>query len=269
MNSTHVNEPYNLEDLFEDPQQLTDTLSRYLSMRYRKIEGFLGRRARAEQDLVRSELQRIQYFRGSIPGRSLSSDTKPLVSLFEQARKSWNEEAYRRCDGELEKVMRSCSSTDQSNSRQFMRRNSSERILTPEQVKRSCTILRQVRARRGAVGNEPESTRTEPESTRTAPESTRTEPQSLSGGQQADTNKADDRDYGLNCWHLSLKRAKGGSDVPQNDGQFQKIPVRQLLYDEDSPLKRLKRGEADDVLRYVHLSANNMEWAEACTQPAC
>ena len=93
---------YTIEDEYEDPLPPTDSWGRFLSMRFRERRSFYDNLNVQEQQIIWKELHRIEYFRDAFKSRKLStSDTVPLVSLLEEARKHWNAIAFERCERDL------------------------------------------------------------------------------------------------------------------------------------------------------------------------
>lgn len=104
MDSDDSDMAYNVEDKYEDPIQPTDSWGQFLSMRFRDRRTFYDTLSEAEQKLVWKERQRIEYFRETFKERKLSeSDTIPLDYLLEEARRNWNQVAFKRCEHELAK----------------------------------------------------------------------------------------------------------------------------------------------------------------------
>ncbi len=122
---------YSIEDQYEDPIPPTDSWGQFLSMRSRERRAFYDKLNSSEQEMIWKELERIKYFRSTFKSRKLSaSDTIPLDSSLEEARKSWNTIAFERCQRELTK-------------RQSI-----------EAEKRNCHILREVQRRRGFISTD-------------------------------------------------------------------------------------------------------------------
>jgi len=101
MDKSH--QSYDVEDLYEDPIPPNDAWGKFLSMRFSQRPAFYNDLQMSEKELVRKEVQRIEYFRDYFKTRLLSpSDGISLVALLEASRSSWRKIAFGRCKDELE-----------------------------------------------------------------------------------------------------------------------------------------------------------------------
>jgi len=214
---------YSIEDQYEDPIPPTDSWGRFLSMRFRERRAFCDSLNVPEQQMIWKELQRIEYFRDAFKNRSLSaSDTAPLESLLEDARKKWNTAAFERCEAEIAKI---------------------QDVKIQE---RNCHILRAVQKRGGAVPAEGQ-----------FPIISEKDAIDL---ENYNPNEPDYGYNGWLMAFEEDGRQAINSPLCYGEFPHQKISIRQLLYNKrETPLTRI---ENDDQLRYFHLPANNMAWVE-------
>lgn len=219
---------YDVDDLSADPTPPIDAWGQFLSMRYCKRRSFYDRHEPSEQEIIRKEMQRIEYFRDKFKDRHVSpSDATPIVQALELSRTQWRKEAVQRCEKDLFDLQ---GKADESRNRK---------------------ILRQVQ--RWGANTSPDSTDTQ----NAIP--------SEDGAVNRFTNNPDGPDYGYNGWCIVFEDRKVGVDDPLCYGQFphQKISIQELLYsDSESPLKR---SDDKTKLRYFHLPANNMTWVQVRT----
>ena len=227
--SMDSNEPYDVEDKYTDPQPPADSWSQFLSVRFRKRRGWYDGLNDKEQRLVRKEMKRIEYFRKIFQDRKiLGSDRDPLVARLKDARATWNRLAFLRCETELSR----CTAIGND---------------------RSCRILTQVLRRGGDILADDHFI--------------------VFADKDDEKNPAgyseDDRDYGHNGRLMLFKNGENGAEMDDQhcSGKFphQKIEIQHLLHNEE--VKLLKRTDDKNDLRYFHLPANNMAWAEVGRVP--
>jgi hypothetical protein len=227
---------YAVEDLYEDPIPPNDAWGRYLSMRFSRRPDFYRSLQNFDKDLIRKEVQRIDYFREYFKQRKLSSsDRIPLVASLELVRSIWRKESFARSESEL-----ASSETKLSTS-------------ASPTLERECCILRQVRRW---------------ETPEYASYQSLLSPENYIRDLELRVDGADDNpnvsNYGYNGWIIVFNKGGDGVslDHPLCHGRFpnQKISIQQLLYNkEETPLKRTKNK---NQLRYFHLPANSMKWVE-------
>lgn len=216
---------YDVDDIYTDPTPPIDAWGQFLSMRYCQRRSFYDRHEPSEQELIRKEMQRIEYFRSKFKDRHASpSDTTPIVEVLEHSRTQWRKEAIQRCEKDLFDLQ---GKADEPRNGKILRR------------------VKQWRAN-------------------TSPDhaDTQNAMPSEDGVANRFTNNPDGPDYGYNGWCIVFENRKVGVDDPLCYGQFphQKISIQELLYSEsESPLKR---SDDKTKLRYFHLPANNMTWVQ-------
>jgi hypothetical protein len=124
--------PYLVEDQYENPIPPNDAWGKFLSMRFSQRPAFYDGLEMSEKELIRKEVQRINYFREYFKTRLLSSsDRTPLITSLEASRSNWRKEAFRRCKDEL--------AIYQAKMAEFGDNNTSSPWL-----KRNCHVLSQV-----------------------------------------------------------------------------------------------------------------------------
>jgi hypothetical protein len=235
MDKSH--QSYDVEDLYEDPIPPNDAWGKFLSMRFSQRPAFYNGLQISEKELIRKEVQRIEYFRGYFKTRLLSpSDHISLEASLEASRSNWRKMAFGRCKDELE-ICQAQRATFGDNPR----------------LERNSCILKQVQLWESKEYSDLQSSL-----------STENYIHSLA----VQTSHADDNpnesNYGYNGWVIVFEKGVKGItiDHPLCHGQFpnQKISIQRLLYNKSKT--PLKRTENKDTLRYFHLPANNMKWVE-------
>lgn len=232
-------QPYTVKDQYEDPIPPNDAWGIFLSMRFSQRQAFYNGLKNSEKELVRKEVQRIEYFREYFKERRLSpSDRTPLINSLEVSRSNWRKIALERCEKALA-----------DRQAEIAKRGGDPRL------DRNCCILRQVKL----WGSEDHSDLQNSESA-----------ENYILDQAARANRDDDNpnksNYGYNGWVIVFEKGGEGLTIehPLCHGRFpnQKISIQQLLYNKSGT--PLKRTENKNLLRYFHLPANNMAWVEVC-----
>lgn len=239
-----------------DPEPAPDVWAEFLRVRIARRRQLYDSLDASGQELIRKEVQRIQYFRGHFKDyRIFPTDSLPLVVLLDDSRTKWRDVAARRAPEELARVQRQ------------MDRNGETHMLL-----RSKKILQHVQrwksgdhaASRDAMS--PEAYMAGLFSPGDEADDDDDAEKEEHGSSSADASGDDPKkpDYGYNGWIAEWERGKGRVTVdhPLVLGSFphQKISIQQFLYNKKGT--PLRRTSDKDRLRYFHLPANNMRWVE-------